>query len=80
MTERMNKAAVLLQPGEQVDGTAAPSGGAIGFPPGAYRIEAIPVRLEVRLVFRGRAHGVGKDGKSLLARRDPASVRVTLER
>jgi hypothetical protein len=39
-SERMREAAVLLRPGEHLDGTIALDGRIFELPPGAYRIEA----------------------------------------
>jgi hypothetical protein len=80
VSERMNKEAVLLMPGEHVDGTAPlviPTGRE-GFPPGAYRIEAILSGWNYDRFTDAERLELATIGNPFLRGEIPASVRVTL--
>ena len=80
VTERMNKEAVLLMPGEHVDGTAPlviPTS-RDGFPPGAYRIEAILSGWNYDRFTEAERLELATIGNPFLRGEIPASVRVTL--
>jgi hypothetical protein len=78
----MSKEAVLLNPGEQLDGTAPlvkPMGGE-GFPPGAYRIEAILHGWSYDRFSEAERTALEKMGHPFLSGEVPASMRITLTR
>jgi hypothetical protein len=77
LTERMNKAAVLLQPGEHVDGSTGELNHA-GFPPGAYRIEATLYGWRYESFSAAELAELARMGNPFLRGEIPASMRVTL--
>jgi hypothetical protein len=78
VTERMSKAAVLLQPGEHLDGTTALVSGEGLFQPGAYRIEAMLHGWNYDSFSEVERAELAKMGNPFLRGEIPASMRVTL--
>ncbi len=85
LTERMSREAVLLAPGEHIDGNllvSGPSGPALpnGLPTGGYRIEAILYGWTYEQFTEAEIAELAKMQHPFLRGETPASVAVTLTR
>src|ERR1035441_10839381 len=79
VTERMKKEAVLLKPGEHLDGSHQLDPTLFGgLPPGAYRIEAVLYCWKDDEFTDAERMELGKVGSPFLRGQVPASARIVL--
>jgi hypothetical protein len=78
VTERMSKVAVLLRPGEHLDGVLQLSPAMFHLPPGEYRIEAVLYGWTDSDFSDAERMELEKTGSPLLRGEAPASAHITL--
>ena len=79
VTERMSKEAILLKPGEHLDGTLEMDTSLFGgLKPGNYRIEAVLWSWRDERFTEGERTELGRMGHPFLRGEVPSSIKVTL--
>lgn len=79
VTQRMNRTAVLLRPGEHLDGVVELSPAMFSLPPGAYRIEATLTGWDSGKYTDSERTELAQMGNPFLEGDVPASMRVNLQ-
>jgi len=76
--ERMNKEAVLLKPGEQLEGTFLLDPKLFGLKPGAYRVEAALTGWDEEKFTDAERSELARMGSPFMTGEVPDSIRITL--
>jgi hypothetical protein len=76
--ERMNKEAVLLKPGEQLEGTLLLDSKLFGLRPGAYRVEAALTGWNEEKFTDAERSELARMGNPFMTGEVPDSIRITL--
>ncbi len=79
VTQRMNRTAVLLRPGEHLDGVLQLNPAMFSLPPGAYRIEATLTGWDSAKYTDAERTELTQMGNPFLEGEVPASTRVNLQ-